>query len=104
MSSKTIRVPQNEGEKYVLLVYLLNLHANLIRLLGGAVNVVVGPQNKIFIVHKNLIRGSSPFFDKAMSVPWQESSQHTVQLPEGRTRHIRTLRSLALLRHVARVL
>lgn len=43
--------------------------------------MVGGGQKETFNVHENLIR-TSPFFDKAMSGPWQESMQRTIELPE----------------------
>ncbi|KUL85134.1 hypothetical protein ZTR_06255 [Talaromyces verruculosus] len=66
MPTMAIRVPKNEGEK----------------LMGRAVDVLVGEKKDIFSVHEKLIRASSPFFDKAMSGAWLESAQHTIQLPE----------------------
>lgn len=46
------------------------------------VDVVVGDEKETFSVHENLIRTSSPFFDKALTGAWRESSQRTIQLPE----------------------
>lgn len=44
--------------------------------------IVVGYQEETFYVHENLIRASSPFFDKALSCLWQDSAQKTIQLPD----------------------
>lgn len=44
--------------------------------------IVVGAERKPFIVHELIICASSPFFKNAMSGPWKESSEHTVDLPE----------------------
>lgn len=52
------------------------------RLAGRAVDVLVGEEKEIFSVHEKLIRASSPFFDKAVSGIWLESTQHTIELPE----------------------
>lgn len=41
----------------------------------------MGKQHDGFNVHEKLIR-TSPFFDKAISGRWRESTQKTVQLPE----------------------
>lgn len=43
---------------------------------------MVGDQHEVFGVHERLIRAYSPFFDKAMSGNWQESSRRAVELPD----------------------
>lgn len=79
----TIRVPKNEGEKYDVPLFDSRYHMLILfRLIGRAVDVLVGEEKEIFSVHEKLIRASSPFFDKAMSGAWLESPQHTIQLPE----------------------
>lgn len=52
------------------------------RLMGRAVDVLVGEKKDMFSVHEKLIRAPSPFFDKAMSGPWLESTQRTIELPD----------------------
>lgn len=42
----------------------------------------MGKQKEVFDVHENLIRASSPFFDKAMSDSWQKSTQEHIELPD----------------------
>lgn len=50
------------------------------RLGEDVVRVLVGREKKAHAVHENLIRASSPFFDKAMTDEWKKSSQRTVEL------------------------
>lgn len=42
---------------------------------------MVGDEKKTFRVHENLVRASSPFFEKALNGPWKEASERTVALP-----------------------
>lgn len=52
------------------------------------VEVIVGQangvQDDIFIIHEDLIRQNSPFFEAAVSKDWKESRKRKVRLPEER--------------------
>ncbi|RDW92791.1 BTB/POZ domain-containing protein [Aspergillus mulundensis] len=54
------------------------------RLQGGTLTVVVGKetQTQTFLIHETPARKVSDFFDKALSGPWKESKERTVELPE----------------------
>ena len=44
--------------------------------------VIVGQEEKEFMVHENVICGASEFFKVACSRPWKESTERKVRLPE----------------------
>ncbi|OQE22667.1 hypothetical protein PENFLA_c012G04784 [Penicillium flavigenum] len=49
---------------------------------GPTVTITVGATKSPFHIHKSLICTSSLFFQKAMSGPWKESKEQTLELPE----------------------
>ncbi|KAJ5512379.1 hypothetical protein N7463_001931 [Penicillium fimorum] len=55
---------------------------DLQRLRGPTVKIMVGASKKPFHVHESIICTSSLFFKMAMSGPWKESEEHTIELPE----------------------
>ena len=54
----------------------------LSRLSGDSIKVLVGSNQELFTVHKNLICASSPFFERAMSGEWAESATQTIEMPD----------------------
>ncbi|KAJ5360619.1 hypothetical protein N7517_009810 [Penicillium concentricum] len=52
------------------------------RIQGPTVKILVGMSKKPSHVHESILCSSSPFFKKAMSGPWKESAEHTIELPE----------------------
>jgi hypothetical protein len=50
-------------------------------LVGGTVDILVGPEKKLFSVHEVLLRSSSSFFDTALSGSWKEVTQRKFELP-----------------------
>ncbi|KAK4547289.1 hypothetical protein LTR36_000944 [Oleoguttula mirabilis] len=49
---------------------------------GEVVEVIVGEDKRIFLVHKNLLRNNSAFFDAALKEEWKEGQQRKVTLED----------------------
>ncbi|KAJ5853655.1 hypothetical protein N7534_006198 [Penicillium rubens] len=56
--------------------------SDITKIQGPTVTITVRPSKSPFHIHKSLICTSSLFFQKAMSGPWKESKEQTLELPE----------------------
>ena len=75
------------GIQYVdTLPYLSQIYDLILRssepITGPTIEVLVGNPPETFIVHENLIRKSSPFFENAMHGPWTESRKRKIPLKD----------------------
>lgn len=50
----------------------------------GTVNIKVGPDERNFIVHRDLLRHHSPYFDGALGGSFKESEGNLIRLPENK--------------------
>lgn len=47
------------------------------------IEIIVGPDRRIFYVHEKLLRTHSPFFVAALNKSWEEGAERRVTLPEA---------------------
>ncbi|CAI7604491.1 unnamed protein product [Penicillium glandicola] len=59
-----------------------SLNADIKRVQGPTLTILVGPSKEPFHIHESIICNSSLFFQKAMSGSWKESKERTLELPE----------------------
>ncbi|KGO68807.1 Uncharacterized protein PITC_076890 [Penicillium italicum] len=59
-----------------------SLQADIEKIQGPILTIIVGDSKEPLHVHKSIICNSSPFFKNAMSGSWKESKEHTLELPE----------------------
>ena len=47
-----------------------------------SITVLVGEEKKKYVIHKNIVCQSSPFFDAAVKGQWKEAAEMVVRMPE----------------------